>query len=188
MAKKSPNSDAKKLRSYGLIPAYDFRSKLTKSQKANISRKTKQYEHLLKHPESFKVTTVSKETAKKIKRQGGDIKVIDNKVIIPLGRFSSAKIIKGKIIYDSVDRKEEVYLESAENILDLLEILGNKKVPNNQLVTARIGSSSGFLNSSFSTYRKLYLYITEFFGPEMDESKRDKLILQMSLVTVKEKK
>ena len=158
---------------------------MTKSQKANVAKKTKEYKHLLDHPEKFIVRIVSKNTKALIKRQGGDIKTVKNKVIIPLGNFTSAKVSKGKIIYDSPNRTESAFLVKPENILDQLEMLGNKKLKKNQLITARIGSSGGFLRSRYNSYQQLYLYITEFFGADMTEAKRDKLILQMTLVEVK---
>lgn len=171
-----------------LPPNYDFRKNFTKSQRANIARKIREYKHFLESPQDFVVKTVKPKTARDIKNSGVAFKVTKtNRVIIPKRKGAKITIKKNKIVYEAETYKEIVYVVTRGNILENLENLidREKKLKPNQQITAKIGRGESFLRARYSSYEELYFYITEYFGEKLSESNREKTIMSMTLVTIK---
>lgn len=150
---------AKKLRDLGILPkSYDFRKTLTKWQKENIAKKTREYKELLIHPERFSIKNI-KSDSKKILSKSGYKVTNANKAIIPLKNFESVTIKKGKLIFQSADYDEHVVLSKSADFLKTLKKLMRKKLPNEQMLTVKIGDNAAFGSARFDNYASLYDYL-----------------------------
>lgn len=169
---------------------------MSPQQKGWITRKANEYAEVLKHPENFEVKTVKKrETLRDLKASGYQT-TKTKKVIIPLhtsdsGKFDSARIVKGKIIFKGSGLTETVTPSTVKDFHKKLKTLADKKLKNNQMLTVKIGDSASF-NSRFDSYADLYKYLTQTFNPKPGKDgkkiKGRDLMRYMSIVEVKNEK
>lgn len=162
-----------------------MRYSLSTGQKARITFLAKEYGHVLKHPEKFHIARVGPATAKTLKASGFRV-TPKNVALVPLHDYQSASIKNGQIVFRSGRLTEKTILAGYKDFHKKLKALAAKKLPPNSLVTARIGDNSPFMRSRFSTYADLYKYVFEIFTPKDPDTDKQKLVMQMSVVTIED--
>jgi hypothetical protein len=175
-------SDLKKL---GVISYPDTRN-LSPQQKGWVTRRAAEYAQVLAKPENFHIAKVSKKTAAEFKGAGYKV-TKTQKLIVPLhtserGKFESAKISKGKIIFKAKGITETVTPSNAKNFHAKIAELSKKKLKNNQMLTVKIGDNASF-NSRFDNINDLFKYLTTTFKPNGGKTAKD-LSRYMSIVEV----
>lgn len=161
----------------------DLRKNLTSNQKRQISAL---YNHWGAILDSDKLVqrTVSTKRVNQLKKQG--YKAIGNKVFIPTERYPSKgiRVTEKGIRYKSDDK--ELFVVASGNILEQLESMTDKQMPEGTYITVRIGSHSRF-GHAFDNIGKLLDYIKQWKPTTKDgrrfKKEKHELISQMQIVT-----
>lgn len=165
----------------GLIN-YDFRRKLTSSQKGNIKKLYNKWYSIVKHPELFHAANVNKADAQVFSKSKYKV-TPRNRVFIPLHDFDTAKIDHGKIILKKNGKKETIYPVGHKDFHAQLKKFAARPLKNNQMLTVKIGTSQAF-SQRFNSYESLYKYIAEEFEPKDPGESKENLMALMSIVEI----
>ena len=201
---KSPDAlyikRAKALKKYGIVK-YDLRKKLTKGQKANLTKKWSEYRNVVDpkismtttRKKDYVVRTVKKEVANEIRKNG--YKVYGNKVFISKDRYKKVSIKSrknkaGKYLVEihrtSVGKLsvERLYSKSGSIFDDIKVAMENRVLMPHMFVSVKIGSAENFtVNLPVDDYNELLKYL-EKWQPKDDPAQRDALLSQMTLVYI----
>lgn len=172
---------AKRLRSFGLGGDFDLRYGLSPQQKSAITRKYKQFQTIVNHPEQFQILTVKNKTAKKINIAAKKIPIKNGKtkLIIPVDVGEKVSIRKGRAVYKYKGFTSEV-LSSGSDFFADAEKAFKRKLKKNEYIQVQIGSAKPF-KKTFTDLKTLLFY-TNNFTPKDDP--KDYLIQQLIFTRV----
>ena len=197
---KKRKAQLKLLKAAGIIN-YDLRKKLTSGQKANATRKYREFRNVLEptlsrstdRRKEYVVRTVSPKVAEEIKK--GGYKVYGNKVWISLDRYKTVKIkskkdskgnVRVELVRETSGKKsvEKLYYKSGNIFDDIQEAIKMKTLDNGLFVSVKIGSAENFtVNMPVDNFEDLLNYL-EKWTPKDDPRQRDYLLSKMTLVYI----
>lgn len=181
LMKNSYQDKARDLKRLGVI-SYDLRYTLSSAQKSVITKKFKEYSQFLKHPDEFHSAHVGDKTAKVLKQAGFKV-TPKGRAIIPLKKYDTAQIKKGRIYFKGKEGKETTYLVGHKDFHRKLKELSERPLKRNQMITVRIGDRAPFARK-FDTYAELFYYLENEFEAKDKGKTYENLLPLMSLVEI----
>lgn len=186
----SPIEKAKALKKIGMIPSYDLRRDLTKSQRSYISRLWNNYHEIATTPDKFFKRSVSNKTLKLARQNAvASYKAKGAKkgaVFVPKDFYRKMSIKNNIITLHSeeknFDKRRQILLTPTEKFLDRVKYIFDKGLGRNEFVQLRIGSSAYF-GQTFDNYGELHRYISAWQPKDSKwQGRRDELINQINII------